>query len=103
MNSTLLRDPVADFVDRTSDKRTIKDFFDGAVGSGERCLVLRTTRDSGATFFLQHIERTVKPGWFSVYVDCRSNDPDAVFRKFFDKVEERKLLRWTALSPFREL
>jgi len=36
-------------------------------------------------------------------VDCASNDPEAIFRKFFDKVEERRLARWNVLSFAREL
>jgi hypothetical protein len=96
------RDPVNDFVDRTIEKRTIEEFRQGRFG-GKRCLVLRAARDSGVTFFLEHLERTSDPRWFCVYSDCRSNDPEAIFRKFFDRVEERHLLRWKALSFFREL
>lgn len=102
MKSAALRDPVKDFVDRTAEKRTIDEFREGRSG-GQRCLVLRAARDSGVTFFLQHLERTSDPRWFCVYSDCRSNDPEAIFRKFFDRVDERHLLRWKALSFFREL
>ncbi|HEX3110096.1 MAG TPA: hypothetical protein VHU41_13460, partial [Thermoanaerobaculia bacterium] len=96
------RDPVRDFVNRTIEKRTVDEFREGRLG-GKRCLILRAARDSGITFFLEHLDRTSDPRWFCVYSDCRSNDPEAIFRKFFDRVEERHLLRWKVLSFFREL
>jgi hypothetical protein len=40
--------------------------------------------------------------WFTVYADCASSDPEIIFRKFFERLEDRKLLRWRALNPLRE-
>ena len=97
-----LRDPVVDFVNRYAEKRSVHDFCEGPLAAKKRCLIVRTTRDVGMTFFLRHLERTASEGWFAVYADCGSSDPEVIFRKFFERLEDRKLLRWRALSVFRE-
>ena len=96
------RDPVRDFVNRFAEKQTVNTFCDRAGGTA-RCLVLRTGRDVGLTFFLRHLEESAESPLFTVYADCASNDPEVIFRRFFEKLEERKLLRWRAQSLFREL
>lgn len=98
-----LRDPVLDFVNRRLEKQSVRDFCEGAATARKRCLIVRTTRDVGMTFFLRHLERTASDGWFVVYADCSSSDPEVIFRRFFDQLEDRKLLRWRALNPLREL
>jgi hypothetical protein len=55
------------------------------------------------TFFLRHLEKTADAHWFTVYADCGSSDPEVIFRKFFDRLEDRRLLRWRALSVLKEL
>jgi hypothetical protein len=97
-----LRDPVADFVNRQTEKRAVKAFCEGRLAVEKRCLILRTTRDVGVTFFLRHLEQTADDRWFAVYADCGSSDPEVIFRKFFERLEDRKLLRWRALNVFRE-
>ncbi|HEX2076256.1 MAG TPA: hypothetical protein VHG08_01055 [Longimicrobium sp.] len=92
-----------DFVNRNLEKQSVRDFCEGAAAARKRCLIVRTTRDVGMTFFLRYLERTASDGWFAVYADCGSSDPEVIFRKFFDRLEDRKLLRWRALNPFREL
>lgn len=100
------RDPTLHFVNRNEEKRSIQDFFAERTGTSKRCLVLSTRRDVGVTFFLRHLEhetQRVNPKTFAVYVDCGSSDPEVIFRKFFDRLEDRKMLRWKALSILREL
>ncbi|HEY0141038.1 MAG TPA: hypothetical protein VGF48_09085 [Thermoanaerobaculia bacterium] len=103
MSAHALRDPIHDFVNRLAEKRSVGDFCEGRTGVGKRCLVLRTSRDVGLTFFLRHLEQTADRPWFAVYADCASSDPEIIFRRFFEKLEERKLLRWKALNAVREL
>src|ERR1700710_1722291 len=93
-----LRDPVTHFVNRLAEKRFVRAFCEGRLAAETRCLIIRTTRDVGVTFFLRHLEKTADARWFTIYADCGSSDPEVIFRKFFEKVEERKLLRWHALS-----
>lgn len=97
-----LRDPVRDFVNRNLEKASVRDFCEGPAAARKRCLIVRTTRDVGMTFFLRHLERTASDGWFAVYADCGSSDPEVIFRKFFERLEDRKFLRWRALNPLRE-
>lgn len=97
-----LRDPATHFVNRDAEKRLVKDFCEGRLAAEKRCLIVRTSRDVGMTFFLRHLEQTADARWFTVYADCGSSDPEVIFRKFFDRLEDRKLLRWRALNIFRE-
>lgn len=97
-----LRDPVHHFVNRAAEKRCLRDFYEGRLNQAARCLLLRTNRDVGLTFFLQHIERTTAEPWLTVYADCGSSDPEIIFRRFFERLEERRVLRWHALNVFRE-
>jgi hypothetical protein len=98
-----LRDPARDFLNRTAEKRAVRAFYHAPPGTSSRCMVVHATRDVGVTFFLQHLEKTADARWFTVYADCSSSDPEVIFRRFFERLDERTLLRWRALSLLREL
>lgn len=97
------RDCLTDFVDRTAEKAVVDDFCRGRLGETKRCLIFHGQRDVGTTFFLQHLEQGRKEEAFTVYADCRSSDPEVIFRAFFAQLEQRPLLRLFALSPVKEI
>lgn len=103
MHSLVPRDCLTDFVDRTTEKAIVDDFCLGKLGETKRCLIFHGRRDVGTTFFLQHIEQGRKEETFTVYADCRSSDPEVIFRAFFAQLELRPLLRWFSLSPLKEI
>lgn len=103
MLSFRLRDCLRDFVDRTQEKRIVEEFCDQRRGDTSRCLIFHGRRDVGLTFFLQHIEQVHQRDMFTVYADCHSSDPEIIFSTFFARLEQRPLLRWFSLSPWKEL
>lgn len=103
MHPIVPRDCLADFVDRTAEKEAVDDFCHGRLGDIKRCLIFHGQRDVGTTFFLQHIEQGYKDKTFTVYADCRSSDPEVIFRSFFAQLEQRPLLRRFSLSPSKEI
>lgn len=101
MSAIAFRDPVTQFVDRLVEKRRVRAFYETGSGN-KRCLIIRAMRDIGITFFLRHIEETAGARYIAVYADCASSDPEILFRKFFERLEGHRWLRWRALSVFKE-
>jgi len=103
MSSIGLRDCLNDFVDRIGEKKIVEEFCNGKLGRTKRCLIFHGRRDVGITFFLKHLEQRFKKNLFTVYADCKSSDPEIIFRSFFEQVEQRPLLHRHALSPWKEI
>lgn len=90
------------FVNRRMEQKVVYDFCKGRFGVEKRCLIFRSKRDVGTTFFLEHLKQRLEGDWFTVYSDCKSSDPESIFNKFFAEVEQRPLLRWSTFSPLKE-